>query len=61
MAVLTFLLPLAALLVAGALIAFFVAAREGQFDDLDTPALRVLFDDDIPLPTRPESLQEPES
>ena len=44
--VLYFLLPLAGLLVTGAVVAFFVAARGGQFDDLDTPPLRVLFDDD---------------
>ena len=46
MAVLYFLVPLAGLLVTGAVIAFWVAARNGQFDDLDTPPLRVLFDDD---------------
>lgn len=49
MSVLYFLLPLAGLLVAAAVVAFVFAARSGQFDDLQTPALRVLFDD--PKPT----------
>lgn len=44
--VIYFLLPLAGLLVAAAVIAFYYAARSGQFDDLDTPALRILFDDE---------------
>ena len=39
------LLPLA-LLIAAIAVGFFVwAARTGQFDDLETPALRILFDD----------------
>jgi cbb3-type cytochrome oxidase maturation protein len=38
------LLPLA-LLIAAVAVGFFVwAARTGQFDDLDTPAIRILFD-----------------
>jgi len=42
------LLPLA-LLIAAIAVAFFIwAARTGQFDDLDTPAIRILFDDDEP-------------
>jgi cbb3-type cytochrome oxidase maturation protein len=44
--VIYFLLPLAGLLVTAAVVAFFVAARGGQFDDLDTPPLRALFDDE---------------
>ena len=46
MSVIYFLLPLAGLLVALAVLAFVGAARDGQFDDLDTPPLRILFDDD---------------
>lgn len=42
------LLPLA-LLVAGIMLALFIwAVRSGQFDDLETPAMRVLFDDTSP-------------
>lgn len=44
------LLPFA-LLFAGIALALFVwAARSGQFDDLDTPAVRILFDDETPVP-----------
>ena len=40
------LLPLA-LLVAGVMLALFIwAVRSGQFDDLETPAVRILFDDE---------------
>lgn len=42
------LLPLA-LLIAAVAVGFFIwAARTGQFDDLETPPLRILFDDDEP-------------
>ena len=45
------LLPLA-LLIAAIAVGFFIwAARTGQFDDLDTPAVRILFDDEEPRPT----------
>jgi cbb3-type cytochrome oxidase maturation protein len=40
------LIPLAMLLLACAVWAFFWAVRSGQFDDLDTPAVRILLDDD---------------
>lgn len=44
------LLPFA-LLFAGIALALFVwAARSGQFDDLETPAVRILFDDETPAP-----------
>lgn len=49
MNILFLLLPLALVLVLAALAAFRWAARGGQFDDLDTPALRALDDDE----TRP--------
>lgn len=42
------LLPLA-LLIASVAVGFFIwAALSGQFDDLDTPAVRILFDDEQP-------------
>jgi cbb3-type cytochrome oxidase maturation protein len=37
--------PLAALIVLAAVIAFVASARRGQFDDLDTPPVRMLIDD----------------
>ena len=45
MSVLYIVLPLAILVVLVAVIAYVWAVRRGQFDDLSTPALRVLHDD----------------
>jgi cbb3-type cytochrome oxidase maturation protein len=42
------LLPLALLIAAIAVGSFIWAARTGQFDDLETPAVRILFDDEEP-------------
>jgi cbb3-type cytochrome oxidase maturation protein len=42
------LLPLALLIAAIAVGLFIWAAKSGQFDDLDTPAVRILFDDEEP-------------
>jgi cbb3-type cytochrome oxidase maturation protein len=39
-------LPLALIVVLAAVAAFAWAARRGQFDDLETPAIRMLHDDD---------------
>jgi cbb3-type cytochrome oxidase maturation protein len=39
------LLPLSILLAIIFLIGFLFSVRRGQFDDLDTPARRILFDD----------------
>jgi cbb3-type cytochrome oxidase maturation protein len=47
------LLPLA-LLIAAIAVGFFIwAAMTGQFDDLETPAVRILFDDEEPQAARP--------
>lgn len=46
MSMLFVLIPLAIVLFAGAVWAFFWAVRSGQFDDLDTPAVRILLDDE---------------
>jgi cbb3-type cytochrome oxidase maturation protein len=48
--VLFLVLPLALLLAAAAVWACLWAAAQGQFDDLDTPAIRVALDDDAPAP-----------
>lgn len=45
MSIMYLILPLALLVVFAAVIAFVWAARKGQFDDLDTPAMRALHDD----------------
>jgi cbb3-type cytochrome oxidase maturation protein len=46
MSVVFVVLPLALLVVLGAVAAFAWAARRGQFDDLETPAIRMLHDED---------------
>lgn len=46
MNILYLLIPLALLLLGAAVWAFFWAVGSGQFDDLDTPAMRVILDDD---------------
>lgn len=46
MSVLYILIPLALLLLGLAVWAFFWAVGSGQFDDLDTPAIRIVMDDD---------------
>jgi cbb3-type cytochrome oxidase maturation protein len=43
---LVFLIPLALLLGAAALVAFLWSLRSGQYDDLDGAAERILLDDD---------------
>ena len=48
MSVFYLVLPLALILVAAAVFAFVWAAKKGQFDDLETPALRVVPDDETP-------------
>ncbi|HEY3288417.1 MAG TPA: cbb3-type cytochrome oxidase assembly protein CcoS [Gemmatimonadaceae bacterium] len=45
MSVLYLILPLALLVVFVAVAGFVWAARRGQFDDLDTPAMRALHDE----------------
>ncbi|MGB3394737.1 MAG: cbb3-type cytochrome oxidase assembly protein CcoS [Stenotrophomonas sp.] len=50
MSILLLLVPLSLLLLGFAVAAFFWAVRRGQFDDLDTPALDILEDDDHPAP-----------
>ena len=46
MSILYVLIPLALLLLGLAVWAFFWAVGSGQFDDLDTPAMRIVMDDD---------------
>jgi cbb3-type cytochrome oxidase maturation protein len=40
------LIPLGLALLGAAVLAFFWAVRNGQFDDMETPAWRILMDDD---------------
>ena len=54
MTVIYLVLPLALLVVLAAVLAFVWATRRGQFDDLETPALRVLHDDAAERAALPE-------
>lgn len=56
MTVLFIVLPLAVALSGLAAAAFVWATRRGQFDDLDTPALRLLNDDLCERPRPPKSV-----
>ncbi len=54
MSILYLLIPLGLVLLALALWAFFWAARHGQFDDLESPGVQILLDDDrMPRRARP--------
>ena len=46
MEILFLLIPLSLVLLGIAVWAFFWAVRSGQFDDLDSPAYRILMDED---------------
>jgi cbb3-type cytochrome oxidase maturation protein len=53
MSILYFLVPLAILLAAAGVWGFLWAVRSGQFDDVQTPAIRILLDDE---PREPSAL-----
>jgi cbb3-type cytochrome oxidase maturation protein len=61
------LIPLGLILLLLAVAAFFWAVRSGQFDDLESPAWRVVLDDDRAPPaadtpeTRPEQASQDNS
>ena len=46
MNIIIILIPLSLMLLGIAIAAFFWATGDGQFDDLETPAHRILWDDD---------------
>lgn len=58
MSVLFIAVPVALLLAGSALVAFFWATRGGQLDDLETPPLRMLLDDE-PAPRTAEAPGQP--
>lgn len=51
-------LPVALLLGAVAVVAFILAARGGQFDDLETPPQRMLYDDVEAKPEPPSDVKK---
>lgn len=56
MSVLYIALPLALLLGAGGLVACIYCIRGGQYDDLETPAVRILLDEDKPNRAKPAKM-----
>lgn len=60
MSVVYIALPIALLLALAGVIAFIWAVRSGQMDDLETPSLRILGDDDAPPPPDPPELKSEE-
>lgn len=58
MSILLLLIPLSLVLLVVAVWAFVWAVRKGQFDDLDTPALDILREDEPPR-AEPPRTQEP--
>jgi len=53
-------IPVTILFIATGAAIFFWATKGGQFDDLDSPAHRILFDDDL-SPTKEQDSAKPES
>lgn len=52
MTIIFVMIPLGLVLLGVAVLAFFWAVRSGQFDDLESPATRILMDDDRTPPPR---------
>ena len=52
MSVLWIVIPIAFVFAALAIAAFMWTVRTGQMDDLDTPASRMLFEDDEPMKSK---------
>jgi cbb3-type cytochrome oxidase maturation protein len=57
MEILYLLIPVSLILVGVAIAVFGWAVKSGQYDDLEGPAHRILFDDDEDLIPTPESEQ----
>ena len=58
MNILSLLIPLGLLLLGAAVAAFFWAVGSGQFDDLESPAMSVIMDDDSKPPADNRSRTE---
>lgn len=57
MSVIMVMLPIALLLAGLFVWAFIRSVKSGQYDDLDTPAIRAVFDDEPPARARPADRQ----
>ena len=58
MNILFILIPLGVMLLGVAVAAFIWAVGNGQYDDLDSPAWRILLDDDSRPPEQPDNSDE---
>lgn len=59
MAVMFVLLPVALAFASAALVVFLFAVRTGQFDDLETPAVRILLEEDTVAPNPAPRAESP--
>ena len=55
MSVILIMIPMAILLAGIGVAGFIYAAKRGQFDDLDTPAIRAVFDDELETLSTPSA------
>jgi len=55
MEVIYLLIFMSSIIAVGFLIAFFLSVKDGQYDDSQTPAIRILFDDMKPRQNEEES------
>ena len=53
MNILLFLIPISLVMIGAAALLFAWAVKHGQFEDLDTPALDILRDDEAPVASTP--------
>ncbi len=60
MDILFLLIPLSVLLVFVIGAVFWLALKGGQFDDLESPGLNVVLDDDMPPPATPKPEAAPD-
>lgn len=58
MSIIFLILPITLVLSAGAVVAFAWATRTGQFDDLETPAIRLLHDEPARTANRGENVED---
>ncbi|MBT3449203.1 MAG: cbb3-type cytochrome oxidase assembly protein CcoS [Bacteroidetes Order II. Incertae sedis bacterium] len=58
MNILYFLVPLALMLAALGVWAFVWSVKSGQFDDVETPGMRVLFDDELQEPSKSDETEQ---
>lgn len=58
MEVIILILPFALIIAAAFVISFVVAVKKGQFDDLDTPAYRILLDEKIEKTSEKNCIKE---